>query len=104
MELLPPGASVLSSKRNLPTDYMVSVEVTRLDVIPGRAVVLGAQAGELGSPRKAHRSTDTVGPSPSQDLRAARPSHEDHPLKGGKVSEHGEDEDNGFQDREEQPY
>lgn len=40
---LPPGVTVLSWKRNIPLDYRVAVEVTRLDVGPGHTVLLQSQ-------------------------------------------------------------
>lgn len=51
--VLPQGTSVFSWKRNIPVDYRVAVEATRLDVTPGRAVVLGAQWAIFGKDRKA---------------------------------------------------
>ncbi len=49
---LPPGASVVSWKRNFPLDCRVSVEVTRLDVNPGRSVMLRAQWAVFGRDQK----------------------------------------------------
>ncbi len=50
--VLPPGTSVLSWKRNIPVDYRVAVETTRLDVTPGSEVVLEAQWAIFGKDRK----------------------------------------------------
>ncbi len=47
------GVSVLSWKRSIPMDWRVAVEVTRLDVTPGREVVLGAQWALFAGDRKA---------------------------------------------------
>jgi uncharacterized lipoprotein YmbA len=41
--ILPPGATVVSWKRSVPLDYRVAVDVTRLDVVPGREVLLRSQ-------------------------------------------------------------
>jgi uncharacterized lipoprotein YmbA len=45
---LPPGVSVLFWKRSIPMDCRVTVEVTRLDVIPGRTVLLRGQWAIFG--------------------------------------------------------
>jgi uncharacterized lipoprotein YmbA len=50
---LGPEVSVLSWKRGIPSDWRVAVEVTRLDVTPGREVVLGAQWALFAGDRKA---------------------------------------------------
>ncbi len=49
---LPPGAKVLSWKRGIPVDYRVAVDVTSLDVIPGRSVQLRGQWAIFGSEPK----------------------------------------------------
>jgi uncharacterized protein len=53
---LQPASSVLSWKRNIPTDYRVAVEITRLDIVPGRAVVTGAHWAVFVKDQKAPRS------------------------------------------------
>jgi uncharacterized protein len=63
---LPAGTPVLSWKRNIPMDYRVAVDITRLDIAPGRAVVMGAQWAVFLKDKKApqvlqnQRFTETV--------------------------------------------
>jgi len=60
---LAPEASVLSWKRGISPDWRVAVEITRLDVTPGREVVLEAQwvlfSGERNIPLKLRGQTFT---------------------------------------------
>lgn len=51
--LLPSGSTVLYWKRNVPIDCRVSVDVTRLDVIPGSSVTMEAQWAVFMKDRKA---------------------------------------------------
>jgi uncharacterized protein len=71
---LAPGASVFSWKRSIPLDWRVAVEVTRLDITPGREVVLGAQwilfAGDRKAPLKLRGQTFTE-PLEGKDISAA---------------------------------
>ncbi len=72
--VLPPGTSVVSWKRNIPVDYRIAVEATRLDVTPGSEVVLEAQWAVFGKDRKAPlrlRARTITEPLKNNDLDSA---------------------------------
>ena len=54
---LAPEMSVSSWKRGIPPDCRIAVEVKRLDVTPGREVVLGVRWGVFYGTRKVSRKT-----------------------------------------------